>query len=360
MNANKSKGNQLITNTYKPFELSAQLYKNTEILDSVRDYLGDSSKSPFLFRNHWARIISGNEEGGYGWIAFNYLKQVIGPKKTGKALPYMVIEMGGASAQVSQMAPTKDDADEIPIENRFVFSVDGEMIILYTHSYLGYGAEQGREGLNKALLQSSAKGKDGNITIKDPCLYVGYNREPTEKRKEVYEGPDGNVAVQGSATKTGKCASAVTKIFNKDTGSCPGKGPYSFNCVVQPDFVKKSSSVLIFENFFYVSSALGLLPSGKKSVVITPKDLGVAASTVCGDKWEDVQANYPQDKQPKDTNVKWCFSSSFSKVFLTTGLGFSEDKKVTVQQEVGGNDIEWALGAAYRECVELYLKGTLR
>ena len=25
--------------------------------------------------------ISGNEEGGFGWIAFNYLKKVIGPKK---------------------------------------------------------------------------------------------------------------------------------------------------------------------------------------------------------------------------------------------------------------------------------------
>lgn len=272
----------------------------------------------------------------------------------------MVIEMGGASAQVSQMAPTREEADEIPIENRFVFSVDGEMVILYTHSYLGYGAEQGREGLNSALLQSSAKGKDGNVTIKDPCLYSGYSRDAGVKRKEVYEGPDGNIAVQGSSTKSNKCTSAVAKIFNKDTGSCPGKGPYSFNCVSQPDFVRKSSNVLLFENFYYVSSALGLLPNGKKSAKITPKQLGSAASDVCGEKWDDVQAKYPLDKQPKDANVKWCFSSSFSKAFLTTGLGFSEDKSITVQQEVDGSEIEWALGAAYRECADLILKGTLR
>lgn len=38
--------------------------------------------SPFsqLFSNPLPSI-SGNEEGGFGWIAFNYLKKVIGPKK---------------------------------------------------------------------------------------------------------------------------------------------------------------------------------------------------------------------------------------------------------------------------------------
>jgi len=325
----------------------------------VRDFLGDSSKSPFLFRNHWARIISGNEEGGYGWIAFNYLKEVIGPKKTSTAKPYVVVEMGGASAQVSQIAPTREAADEIPIENRFVFSVDGETLMLYTHSYLGYGAEQGREGLNKALLSTST-GTNGNVTVKDPCLYEGYIRSPDDKRKEVYEGPDGNLIVQGTSTKSGKCANALTKIFNKDTKGCPGKGPFSFNCVSQPDFVRESSSVLVFENFYYVSSALGLLPEGKKKAEITPKVLGNAASAVCGEKWADVQKKYPKDKQGKENNVKWCFSSSFAKVFLTAGLGFSDDKAVTVQQEVEGNDIEWALGAAYRECADLILKGTLR
>lgn len=33
-----------------------------------------------LFLIH-AFSISGNEEGGFGWIAFNYLKKIIGPKK---------------------------------------------------------------------------------------------------------------------------------------------------------------------------------------------------------------------------------------------------------------------------------------
>jgi len=39
--------------------------------------------------------------GAFGWIAYNYLMKVIGPKKpAGTVEPYAVIEMGGASAQV--------------------------------------------------------------------------------------------------------------------------------------------------------------------------------------------------------------------------------------------------------------------
>ena len=33
------------------------------------------------FLIYFSLSISGNEEGGFGWIAFNYLKKIIGPKK---------------------------------------------------------------------------------------------------------------------------------------------------------------------------------------------------------------------------------------------------------------------------------------
>jgi hypothetical protein len=59
--------------------------------------------------------------------------------------------MGGASSQVSQLAPTPKDAEEIPRENRFTFTIDDETYHLYTHSYLGFGGEQGREGMTSRL-----------------------------------------------------------------------------------------------------------------------------------------------------------------------------------------------------------------
>jgi hypothetical protein len=66
----------------------------------VRNFFSDKINSPFLFHPSHVAIISGKEEGAFGWIAFNYLKKVIGPKKKGNVLPYAVVEMGGASTQV--------------------------------------------------------------------------------------------------------------------------------------------------------------------------------------------------------------------------------------------------------------------
>ncbi len=42
----------------------------TEILTSVRAYL---STSGFYFKSEWAQVISGLQEGIFGWITVNYL-----------------------------------------------------------------------------------------------------------------------------------------------------------------------------------------------------------------------------------------------------------------------------------------------
>jgi apyrase len=44
--------------------------KQAEIMEAVRDYL---STTPFRFERDWAQIITGVEEGIYGWITVNYL-----------------------------------------------------------------------------------------------------------------------------------------------------------------------------------------------------------------------------------------------------------------------------------------------
>lgn len=78
-----------------------ELKKSEAILYSVRSFLSDTKQSPFYFKPSYAQVISGNEEGAFGWIAYNYLKRVIGPLKLESILPYAVVEMGGASSQVS-------------------------------------------------------------------------------------------------------------------------------------------------------------------------------------------------------------------------------------------------------------------
>jgi len=148
------------------------------ILEDVRNFLLDAANSPFLFRPSYARIIPGKEEGAFGWVAFNYLKRIVGPKKisSDSVHPYAVVEMGGASSQVTQRVPLELSSaktnvrggtseasrstnaiktNNIPLENHYSFHIEEELFELYTYSYLGYGSEQAREKLNTALLKAA-------------------------------------------------------------------------------------------------------------------------------------------------------------------------------------------------------------
>lgn len=342
-------------------------YESEAILVSVRLFLSDPSKSPFLFRNSYASIISGNEEGGFGWLSFNYLKKIIGPKKTGKETAYAVVEMGGASSQVSQIAPSKEIANAIPSANLFSFAIEGTVYDLYTHSYLGFGGEQARATLNKQLVQSSTSAAGPN-TIEDPCLYPGYQHDSTSPAKDIYEGVAGPVAVVGSATSRGSCVSALKQLFapSDPHQKCETSGPFSFKCVPQPDFVIASSNFLVFENFFHVASALQIPAVGSLSktssfpLITTPQLYEAASNKVCGLNVTEVNARYPLDKQPKNDNMKWCFMSAYAHAFLVDGLGLARDKPITVQQSVDGADIEWALGAAYKEVAQMMVRTNLR
>jgi len=100
--------------------------------------------------------------------------------------------MGGASSQVTQRVPSDTT---IPPESAFTFVIDGEPITVYTHSYLGFGGEQGREALNRALGQG--RNKRFPDILEDPCLNNGLtysrgNDSSTQhtSRGDVYDGVD--------------------------------------------------------------------------------------------------------------------------------------------------------------------------
>lgn len=178
---------------------------------------------------------------------------------------------------------------------------------------------------------------------------------------------NGEVHVVGTATNQGNCLEKLSKIFGKNEKCTSAIAPYSFGCVHQPDWFLKSDNILAFENFYYVSSAIGVSPSDKDAtfpmkfpLVTTPKQYLAAASLVCGSDWNNVQNTYPKDGQEKNNNVKWCFSASYAVGFLTKGLSLDTDKPITIQKEVDGSEIEWALGAAYKEAADLLKRTNLR
>lgn len=64
-------------------------------LESCRRVLRSSG---FLFRDEWARVMKGQEEGVYSWVAVNYALGSLGsePQETTG-----IVELGGASMQIA-------------------------------------------------------------------------------------------------------------------------------------------------------------------------------------------------------------------------------------------------------------------
>ena len=126
--------------------------------------------------------------------------------------------MGGASAQVSQAAITEEQKRQIPEENKWVLELGAESYTLFTHSFLGYGAEQARAQVNEQVV---SKQKEG--TIKDPCLNGGWAREKGSKEagSNVYAGPEEGEqrGIMGDSTEV-TCVAEVTSALFPSRNDC--------------------------------------------------------------------------------------------------------------------------------------------
>jgi len=65
----------------------------TIIMNNIRKVFSDS---PFMFKNKWARIISGEEEGAYGWITVNYLLNTLDSTDSNDTT-FGALDLGGKS-----------------------------------------------------------------------------------------------------------------------------------------------------------------------------------------------------------------------------------------------------------------------
>ncbi|XP_012873287.1 PREDICTED: ectonucleoside triphosphate diphosphohydrolase 1 isoform X4 [Dipodomys ordii] len=109
------------------------------------------SNYPFDFQG--ARIITGQEEGAYGWITINYLLGKFTQKLSWLSFipqsqeTFGALDLGGASTQIT-FVPLNYTV-ESP-ENSLQFRLYGKDYTVYTHSFLCYGKDQ-------ALWQKLAK-----------------------------------------------------------------------------------------------------------------------------------------------------------------------------------------------------------
>ncbi|XP_027443426.2 ectonucleoside triphosphate diphosphohydrolase 3 isoform X2 [Zalophus californianus] len=271
-----------------------------EVLASIQNYF---KSQPFDFRG--AQIISGQEEGIYGWITANYLMGNFleknlwhmwvhpnGVETTG------ALDLGGASTQISFAAGERVGLNTSDIMK---VSLYGYVYTLYTHSFQCYGRNEAEKRFLAILVQDSPT----KTNIINPCYprnYVttltgGYIFDSlcTADLRPVNYDPDDIITFEGSGDPS-LCREKVAFLF--DFKACHDQEACSFDGVYQPKV--KGAFVLPL-----------LLP-----------------------RFDEVYAR------------SYCFSAHYIYHLLVNGYRFTEETwpKIHFKKEVGNSSIAWSLG----------------
>lgn len=276
--------------------------KAEAILENVRDELQTWG---FRFERSWAKIISGREEGINGFIASNYLLGVLNKPDVDEKQTYGVLEMGGASLQLT-FCPDVNQMTKEQQQDLVSVTLGGNTFQVYTYSYLGYGLEKAAERYQSEQINNIEA--DGN-----PCALTHSMHSGAGDFDKCKAGIDTSLFFDGAKHQT--------------CDSCSFMGLY------QPSL--QGERFLAIENFWYTTEFFGL----EKEHPFLEK-LQEKGKKYCSTDFKEVS------EEPPDAN-KYCFSSAYITSLLTQGLSFDSTALSGVQlaHDIEGSGIDWALGA---------------
>ncbi|KAJ7137847.1 nucleoside phosphatase family-domain-containing protein [Mycena epipterygia] len=236
------------------------------------------------------RIITGEEEGLFGWIAVNYLMDGFLERQT----TYGFLDMGGASTQIAfepQAAHVDDQMTLIEVRLRLL---GGEEIHhkVFVTTWLGYGTNQARERYVGQAINDHEKTRPegGDDIVHDPCL-------PTDlelAERPVHLGPSTDHAKKmHRLVGTGsfeQCMQKTSSLLNK-TAPCPDS-PCLMNGVHVPEIDFSVSHFIGVSEYWYSSEhVFGL--GGPYDFVQYER----AASKFCSRPWTEIVKQHEEARE---------------------------------------------------------------
>ncbi|TRY93154.1 hypothetical protein DNTS_012846 [Danionella cerebrum] len=292
--------------------------------DEVLKEVGEKLKSyPFNFKG--ASILSGQEEGAYGWVTINYLLEkyikygFVGQWLSQGKDTVGALDFGGASTQITfvtkQTVENKDDQ-----MNLRLYAQDYQ---IYTHSFLCYGRDQVLLRLLAHLI--TTQGSERSIT--HPCYPAGYSNSvklgsvfdsPCIIRQSPYK-PEDELQIKGTGNYD-QCLGNISQLFSFSNCSYT---KCSFDGVFQPsitgDFIATNISI--------------------KSIA----HLENAARVICN---MSIQAMSDKFNNQGNRLKDYCPISVFIRVLLVRGYGFDDFTfpQISFQKKAGDTSVGWSLG----------------
>ncbi|PRP88207.1 hypothetical protein PROFUN_04030 [Planoprotostelium fungivorum] len=283
------------------------------IMNAIRGYL---SQTGFHFHPHWAQVITGAEEGAFGWVAVNYLGNLLGQpaNETVGAL-----DLGGASVQMVYVPDNYTDGPDMSLV-QFNEKVKYD---LYSRSWLGLGVDQAQLNILKMLANDSK-------TV-NPCWPLDY----TETVSKV-----NNITFTGSSDFQG-CRDICSRFIREFSDS-----PVP---VVFPPR-QKDFKFIGFSSFYY-TFAFYNLTSGDATI----RDLLEEANVTCSNDLSYAIQKASIKPSRADFAQKYCFYGVYAHTLLVEGFKFDENSvQMIPQSEMNKVEIGWAPGSMVYEATEYY------
>ncbi|KAL0946458.1 hypothetical protein HGRIS_012680 [Hohenbuehelia grisea] len=244
------------------------------------------------------RIITGEEEGLFGWIAVNYLMDGFTGSSADRTT-YGFLDMGGASTQIAFEPAKQHQGDGKNLVDVRLRLLGGEEIHhkVFVTTWLGYGTNQARERyVGKAITEfeatrtsTASKAKDSDV-VPDPCL----PKDLMLTESPVHTGPATPHAQKKHTLRgTGsfeQCMKQTAPLLN-NTAPCPDT-PCLMNGVHVPPIDFSVSHFIGVSEYWYSSDhVFGL--GGPYDFVQYER----AASRFCSREWNNIVHEHEQSRK---------------------------------------------------------------
>ncbi|NWX72460.1 ENTP8 diphosphohydrolase, partial [Alca torda] len=299
-----------------------------EVAKTMQEY-------PVAFKG--ARVLTGEEEGAYGWITINYLLDSFtkySPKARTWVRPeaaniFGALDLGGASTQISFM-PESSVANWNEAAKFMLYGYD---YYIYTHSYLCYGQNEMLKRLTKELI--AVRGELGDLLmhkIRTGSALPERHQQGLRAGTDSLEHGDRNVTLEGRGNASG-CLAAIKKLFN--FSACGQSQDCTFDGVYQPPV---SGQFIAFSAFYYNFKFLNLTEG---------QSLAAVRETIerfCTRSWEDLSSSYPEENPER--LPKYCANANYILTLLLDAYKFNETSwnNIFFQMKAGSASVGWTLG----------------
>lgn len=344
---------------------------------------------------HHVRIITGEEEGLFGWASVNYLMNRFTPApiitestKSSILEPPSTLgfaDMGGASTQlcfepVEEMA--KEHANDlIPFAVKTLSGIPMRYGV-WVKTWLGFGVNEARRRYLDFLV---GKAKDLSVPIQDPCLPKGL-KTPDSAHYKPTDGSGKSVEFVGSG-EAETCSQYLSPVLNA-TAPCT-ELPCLWNGVHAPLRTSKdlkSSKDVATGKMLPKLQFVGVAEYWYTNDDIYDfdgiyhfDDFSQAATKFCASSWESIESAYKQGKYPGYTNpqnanfdreklMMGCFRSLWVSKIVYDGLGVEKislpskpgngnsnghdhekDDAFLSMETIKGTAVSWTLGVVVME-----------